>query len=222
MKGLLYNTLIQNKIYYILSALLCLGFSGLGAYLLGSASKTPVMQSLGSAFVMIAPMIIVVTALCSTEKKTEKMIKCNFVKYTLTSGVSHIKFVLTDLVENLLATAYSYGLCAVFYFIIKQVFPEIIYDRIFLETLFFILLGGCVTALINSLVYYVKNAEIAELIVGLAFFTIMGLFFLIEIDEGGLKIEITNKVFLIGAGISAAIYVLACIVEYLKLKKDCT
>lgn len=222
MRGLLYNTLIQNKTFYITSAVLCLFFSVLGAFLLSADDPTTVLFNFGCALIMIAPMCITVVAICSTERKTEKMLKCNFVKYTLTSGVSHIKYTLTDIAENLLVTAYSYGLCVVFYIVIKQVCPEVIYERIFIETLFFIVLGGSVIALVNALVYYIKNAEISELVIGLFFGAVMGTFFLVELEDGGLKIELTNTNILIGMGIAAFLYLTAFIAQYMKLKNDCT
>ena len=219
MRGLLYNILIQGKSYFIATIITFVVFTVTCGLLLNYCENTLVLQLL-SLTPILAPMTILGISIESVCKRTEKMLKCGFIKYTLTSGVSRNMYALTELVTILLIVAFSYGLSSGFFGVMKSIEPMIIGENYFRNCFLFFLLAGAITQTANVLTLYLKNEEKAGFLVGfICGFLVMVCGFVTE-DEGGLRLEITDEIFWGGLIVSALIYAVCHVVMVLKLQRD--
>lgn len=219
MRGLLYNTLIQSKTYYIATIITFFAFTVTCGLLLYNCENTLIMQLL--AFMpIIGPMTFICISIESIGKKTERMLKCGFIKYSLTSGVSKNMYALTELVINLILVAFSYGLSAGFFGVLKAIEPMIIGENYFRNCFLFFLLAGAITQVVNVLTLYFKSEEKAGVVVGFIAGFMVLICGLVKEDEGGLRLTITDNVFWGGLIVSAVIYIICHIVMVLKLQRD--
>ncbi len=117
MKGLLYNYILQSKAYL---------FGGLGMFIAAAAGyavaccASPDSAPVYSFFVML--MMVVAAAIIAEplSRDMEKNVKSRFINYTL-SGMLRRRFIMTELVKNLLTLAFGAALAAVFFGVIYLV-----------------------------------------------------------------------------------------------------
>ncbi len=218
MRGLLYNILIQGKSYFIATIITSVVFTVTCGLLLNYCENTLVLQLLALTPILV-PMTILCISLESVCKRTEKMLKCGYIKYTLTSGVSRNMYALTELVTILLIVAFSYGLSSGFFGVMKAIEPMMIGENYFRNCFLFFLLSGAITQTANVLTLYFKNEEKAGFVVGfICGFLVLVCGFVTE-DEGGLRLEITDEIFWGGLIVSALIYAVCHVVMVLKLQR---
>lgn len=128
MKGLLYYSLVEKKTLIIVSLVLFVAFAAGGAaacWLLGNMPED--MYFLAEVFMLLVYMSFLVVPtvfLEASELRQERMIKAQFSKYTLTS-VSKSKYVLFELVENLLGLVASGVLSVLLFFIYRSFNAEL-------------------------------------------------------------------------------------------------
>lgn len=171
MKGLLLNSIAQNKTFYIVT--LC-EFAALMALIIGifgNFGSNPDILSVAILIPYLGMLFIPITLSEGISgRKTQKMLQCGFLKYTLTSGVSKTKYAVTETVESLIYMAVAAVLDIIMFWTAGLLAPEIMppavdYIRIIL---LFCLFCGSFNALVNTLTLFVKNHEVAGLIVGCA------------------------------------------------------
>ncbi len=126
MKGLLYYSLVEKKTLIIVSLVLFVAFAAGGAaacWMLGNMPEDKYTQVL-MLLLYMSFLIIPTVFLEASELRQERMIKAQFSKYTLTS-VSKGKYVLFELVENLLGLVASGVLSVLLFFIYRSFNAEL-------------------------------------------------------------------------------------------------
>lgn len=222
MKGLLYNSFLQNKTVYLVATIAFAVITIASSLVLGLNDNT---ESLLYMFMMFIPVLGPLTITCilgeANGKKTEKMLKCGFIKYTLTSGVSRMKYAAAELVENLATFIGGYALCAVMYAVLSLVGPDPIPPVYYRNCFMLVMLTAALMYLVTTLVLYIRDEQKASLLVGFVIGFLCLPLILTE-NEEGLQLEITDTVFWAGLGIAALIYAVCYFIMVHRLKRECT
>lgn len=169
MKGLLLNSAVQNKTYYIVTLCEFVAFMALIIGIFGNFSSNPDVMGVAILIPYLGMLFIPITLSEGISgRKTQKMLECGFLKYTLTSGVSKAKYATTETVESLIYMVIASVLNIIIFWTAGLLAPEIVppaedYIRIIL---LFSLFAGSFNAVVNTLTLFVKNHEIAGLLVG--------------------------------------------------------
>ena len=223
MKGLLLNSAVQNKTYYIVTLFEFAAFMALTIGVFGNYSSNPDIMSVAILIPYLAMLFIPVTLSEGISgRKIQKMLQCGFLKYTLTSGVSKAKYAVAETVESLIYMAIASVLNIIIFWTAGLLAPEIIppaedYIRIIL---LFSLFAGSFNAVVNTLTLFVKNHEIAGLLVG----CVLGLFVAIGIGIQNIKgehlvITVDTTFTVIVALICLALYAISTFIMTLRLER---
>ena len=150
------------------------------------------------------------------------MLECGFLKYTLTSGVSKAKYAAAETVESLIYMVIASVLNIIIFWTAGHLAPEIMppaedYIRIIF---LFCLFCGSFNALVNTLTLFVKNHEIAGLLVG----CVLGLAVAIVMGIQNLKgehlvINVDTTFTVIVAIACLALYALSTFIMKLRLER---
>ncbi len=222
MKGLLLNSAAQNKIFYIVALCEFIAFITLTIAIFSNCSHIPEVMGVAILIPYLGMLFIPVTLAEGTGRKTERMLKCGFLKYTLTSGVSKAKYAVTETVENLIYMVIASVLNIIIFWTAGLLAPEIIppaedYVRIII---LFSLFCGAFNSMVNTLTLFVKSTEIAGLILG----CILGLFVGIgisvqQIKGEHLEIVVDDTFTIITALACLAVFALSTVVMTLRLER---
>lgn len=221
MKGLMYNSFIQMKNSYIAVAVTWLVFMITGALLHAFSKESLFIYPILDAMTIFLPMFCTVIATNGNPRKTESMLKCGFTKYTLTSGVTHKVFVITELAEMLINIILGFGVSAAGLSIYKLmgIHVEMVFSVRF--AIVFSLAAVILQFTANAVTFFLKNAEVAILCVFFACGILFAIFFSDNILSGeNTVIVLDNKLVGICAAVTAAVLMIDSAVIYLKLKKD--
>lgn len=223
MRGILYNSLIQNKQKYLASAIITAAFGIFGGILLSKIRTVELAAIIMPIILILAILFIPVICMDGIPKKTEKMIACGFTKYILTSGVSKLKYTLSNIVENIATTAYCYGLCAAFFGILKSVETDFVPVSFFKSLLLLMLFLGSVTELMNTATFFTKSAEKAEISVAALLALGIGIAIThVILRNEDVNIEITDERYIILAAVFVLFYILSGVITFLRLKHNST
>ncbi len=223
MKGLLLNSIAQNKTFYIVTLCEFVAFMALIIGIFGNYGNNPDVLGVAILIPYLGMLFIPVTISEGISgRKTQKMLQCGFLKYTLTSGVSKAKYAVAETVESLIYMAIAAVLNIIMFWTAGLLAPEIIppaadYIRIII---LFCLFCGSFNALVNTLTLFVKNHEVAGLVVG----CILGLAVAIgigvlEAKGEHLVIQVDTAFTVIVAIACLALYALSTFVMALRLER---
>ncbi len=221
MKGLLYNSFIQQKNNYIAAGVVWVIFVILGIVLVKNVDSLFFAYPLLSVSVTLMPLFFGVIITDGGVKNTEKMMKCGYTKYVLTSGVTHSVYIISELVLFLINTAISFCVTAMGYGVYKLFGIEPvgvgefrIATALLLATLIYLYTSDAVT-------FFCKSAEIANFTVFFAGVFLFGIFFTDNMLSGeNTVIIIDNKALLILSAVTAAVLAADSVIMYLRLRKD--
>lgn len=222
MKGLFINSAVQNKIFYIVTLCAFAAFLLLTTVLFGNFNNDPAVMGVAILVPYLSVLIIPVILFEGVGKKTERMLKCGFLKYTLTSGVSKIKYAVSETILNLIYAAISVVLCIIIFWVAEALAPGYTppaadYIRIII---LFNLFMGAIISIANTFVLFTKNEEIAALITGciLAFFVaiILGIQ---EIKGEHLVITVDTTFTVIVSAACLVLYAISTVVMMLRLQR---
>lgn len=223
MKGLLLNSAIQNKTYYIVTLCEFVAFMALIIGIFGNYASNPDVMSVAILIPYLAMLFIPVTLSEGISgRKLQRMLQCGFLKYTLTSGVSKAKYAVAETVDSLIYMVVASVLNIIIFWTAGLLAPEIIppaedYIRIIL---LFCLFTGSFNALVNTLTLFVKNHEVAGLLVGcvLGFGVAIGMG-IQNIKGEHLVIQVDTTFTVIVALVCLAIYAISTFVMTLRLER---
>ncbi len=221
MKGLLYNSFIQQKNNYIAAGIVWLVFIVLGIVLVKNIDSLFFAYPLLSTSLTLMPLFFGVIITDGGVKNTERMLKCGYTKYVLTSGVTHIKFIISELIIFLINGAISFSVTAMGYGIYKLFGVEPIgADEFRIATV--LLLAILIFSYTSDVVtVFCKSAEVANFVVFFSGVLLFGIFFTDDMLSGEhTVIIIDNKAVLIFSAVTAAILATNSIIMYLRLRKD--
>ena len=223
MKGLLLNSAVQNRTYYIVTLCEFATFMALIIGIFGNCGNNPDVMSVAILIPYLAILFIPITLSEGISgRKIQSMLQCGFLKYTLTSGVSKVKYAVTETVESLIYMVIASVLNIIIFWTAGLLAPEIIppaedYIRIII---LFSLFCGAFNALVNTLTLFIKNHEIAGLLVG----CVLGLAVAIVIGIQNIKgehlvITVDTTFTVIVASACLALYALSTFVMTLRLER---
>ncbi len=223
MKGLFLNSVVQNKTFYIVTLCEFVAFMTLIITIFGNCSNNPEIMNVAILIPYLAILFIPVTLSEGISgRKTDKMLKCGFLKYTLTSGISKLKYSVAETVESLIYMVIASLLSIIIFWTAGLLAPEIIppaadYIRIII---LFSLFCGSFNALVNTLTLFVKNHEIAGLIVGcvLGFAVAIGMG-IQNIKGEHLVIKVDTTFTVVVAIACLALYAISTLVMTLRLQR---
>lgn len=221
MKGLLYNSFLQNKTVYLIAAIAFAVITIAGSLVLGLNDDTDLLYMFMMSIPILGPLTITCILSEANGKKTERMLKCGFIKYTLTSGVSRMKYAAAELVENLITFIGGYALCTVMYELLSLVSPDLIPPVYYRNCFMLVMLTAALMYLVTTLVLYIRDEQKASVTVGFVIGFLCLPLILTE-NEEGLRLEITDTVFRAGLGIAALIYAVCYLIMVHRLKRECT
>lgn len=223
MKGLLLNAIAQNKTYYIVTLCEFAAFMTLIITIFGNFSSNPDVMSVAILIPYLGMLFIPITLSEGISgRKIQRMLQCGFLKYTLTSGVSKAKYAVAETVESLIYMVIASVLNIIIFWTAGLLAPEIIppaedYIRIII---LFSLFCGTFNAIVNTLTLFVKNHEIAGLLVGcilgLAVAIVMGIQ---NIKGEHLEIVVDTTFTVIVALVCLALYALSAFIMKLRLER---
>ncbi len=223
MKGLLLNSAVQNKTYYIVTLFEFAAFMTLIITIFSNFSSNPDVMSVAILIPYLGMLFIPITLSEGISgRKIQLMLQCGFLKYTLTSGVSKAKYAVAETVESLIYMVIASVLNIIIFWTAGLLAPEIIppaedYIRIIL---LFSLFCGSFNAIVNTLTLFVKNHEIAGLLVGctlgLAVAIVMGIQ---NIKGEHLEIVVDTTFTVIVALVCLALYALSAFIMKLRLER---
>ena len=222
MKGLLYNSVLQNKTYYIVALCEFLTAMVLVITIFGNYGHNNDVMSVAILIPYLSILFIPFTIFEGTGKKTERMLKCGFLKHTLTSGVSKISYAVSEAVYALASVAVSSVLCIIVFWTAGALAPEIVppaadYIRIIL---LFTLFTASFMSVVNILVLFTKSEEISSLIVGCVLCILAGIAILIqEIKGEHLEIVVDNTFTITTTIVCLAVCALSAVVMKLRLER---
>lgn len=223
MKGLLLNSAVQNKTYYIVTLFEFVAFMTLIITIFGNFSSNPDVMSVAILIPYLGMLFIPITLSEGISgRKIQRMLQCGFLKYTLTSGISKAKYAVAETVESLIYMVIASVLNIIIFWTAGLLAPEIIppaedYIRIII---LFSLFCGTFNAIVNTLTLFVKNHEIAGLLVG----CILGLAVAIGVGIQNIKgehleIVVDTTFTVIVAFVCLAIYALSAFIMKLRLER---
>ncbi len=223
MKGLLLNSAVQNKTYYIVTLCEFVAFMALIIGIFGNFSNNPDIMSVAILIPYLTMIFIPVTLSEGISgRKIQRMLQCGFLKYTLTSGVSKVKYAVAETVESLIYMVIASVLNIIIFWTAGLLAPEIIppaedYIR---TIILFSLFCGSFNAIVNTLTLFVKNHEIAGLIVGCALGLAVAIGIGIQNIKGEhLEIVVDTTFTVIVALICLALYAISTFVMVLRLER---
>ncbi len=223
MKGLLLNSAVQNKTYYIVTLFEFAVFMTLIIGIFGNFSNNPDVMSVAILIPYLGILFIPITLSEGISgRKIQKMLECGFLKYTLTSGVSKTKYAVAETVESLIYMVIASILNIIIFWTAGLLAPEIIppaedYIR---TIILFCLFAGSFNAIVNTLTLFLKNHEIAGLIVG----CVLGLGVAIVIGIQNIKgehlvITVDNTFTVIVAIVCLVLYAVSAFVMKMRLER---
>lgn len=171
MKGLLYESFLLNRKWFLIAGIVAI-LGTLVCVILLSVSNPDLMGIANIVFIMSE---FLTSVLCAEwlDRNLEKDLKCRFVDVTLAAGISKNMFVLSELVKNLLTIAIGFVMCLAMNGIVfaaeKIIGLEIPFWDVFYIKLALILalFVGIIDFVAFPLIINVKSAEKAGLIIGL-------------------------------------------------------
>ena len=126
MKGLLLNSAVQNKTYYIVTLCEFVAFMTLIITIFGNFSSNPDVMSVAILIPYLGMLFIPVTLSEGISGgKLQSMLQCGFLKYTLTSGVSKAKYAVAETVESLIYMVIASVLNIIIFWTAGLLAPEI-------------------------------------------------------------------------------------------------
>ncbi|MBQ8902963.1 MAG: hypothetical protein IJY73_01515, partial [Oscillospiraceae bacterium] len=127
MKGLLLNSAVQNKTYYIVTLCEFVAFMALIIGIFGNFSSNPDVMGVAILIPYLGMLFIPITLSEGISgRKIQKMLECGFLKYTLTSGVSKAKYAATETVESLIYMVIASVLNIIIFWTAGLLAPEIV------------------------------------------------------------------------------------------------
>lgn len=167
MKGILYGNFLLNRKWFLWAGITAALGTAVCAVLLFVLDNDPENMSLiCNIFIFLQ---IVVLALCEEwlARNLEANIKCRFTDYTLAGGISKNKFVLSELVKNVLAMGIGLAMCLAMLGVMCLLDGSF-RDIGFVEFLVIVsVLVSVVDWVLLPLVIKLKSAEKAGIVVGL-------------------------------------------------------
>ena len=104
MKGLLLNSIAQNKTFYIVTLCEFAAIMALIIGIFGNYGSNPDILSVAILIPYLGMLFIPITLSEGISgRKIQKMLECGFLKYTLTSGVSKVKYAVAETVESVIS-----------------------------------------------------------------------------------------------------------------------
>ncbi len=223
MKGLLLNSAVQNKTYYIVTLFEFAAFMTLIITIFSNFSSNPDVMSVAILIPYLGMLFIPITLSEGISgRKIQLMLQCGFLKYTLTSGVSKAKYAVAETVESLIYMVIASVLNIIIFWTAGLLAPEIIppaedYIRIIL---LFSLFCGSFNAIVNTLTLFVKNHEIAGLLVGCTLGLAVAIGMGIQNIKGEhLEIVVDTTFTVIVALVCLALYALSAFIMKLRLER---
>lgn len=225
MKGLLYYSLVEKKTLIIVSVVLFGVLAAGGSavcWLLGNLTED--MYFLAEMFlflVYISFLIIPTVLLEALELRYERMIKAQFLKYTLTS-VGKSRYVLFELADNLITLVVSGVLSVLLFFVYRSFNAEIMPMSILRYFVFGFFLFGIISWVIQFFMQIFKNKDKAGAAAMLITIAIAFVILNIEIEEPviGDLIANSNEFMFAVIGVCVAVYAVVYALFVLVLKKN--
>lgn len=174
MKGMLYSSLLRNLKFIKGAGIYTLAATVAGAALILVVDKFREYLPTAAMLLAILPLISIVIALEGVDREMENSLKIRYANYTL-SAVTPREFAVTELIKNLILTAYGMALSlfmAGIYHIVsaglfKSVGSDAMINHIFAVIPLFSILCSLLVFGIMPLVIRFKSAEKAGLITGI-------------------------------------------------------
>lgn len=185
MKGLVYAGFVLNKNYFIAAGIVAAVGTAFVSWL-GRLVGDPETSAIISTSMLVLQGVVMAIADEYLDRDLEKNIKSRFADYAL-AGMSKAKFVMAELLKNVISTALAFVLAVIMQLVFMAVNPGISgADRIPLLAATAIILG-LIDWIALPLVVYLKSAEQAGLIIGIAvgFGVVMPLMILFNLFENG-------------------------------------
>lgn len=221
MKGLIYNTVIQNKVFYIVGISLWAAVTLLCAVLISLYPNNAIITEISTVLVPLFMMLILMSVFCdSIIKNNERMMKCGFTKYMLTTGVTPFKIAVKETAENILLSALGFGLSAGCYLILFSMLYHVPSDFFFIKIMLIAALWVCIyTSLVNTVTYFTRDSHISSLIVLVGLALVFGAF--AAISKHTVASIDFDKALIAEAIITAVIYIISCAAITFRLKRSC-
>ena len=213
MKGLLYESFLLNRRWFLASGIMAALFTAAFSLVLSYTEKDPeIANTLGMIYIFVALMVMV---FCSewTSRHLENNIKCRFADITLAAGISKNTFVLAEFLKIIISTAIGFAMCMAMTGIIS-IFESGFFSSDKVKLLSALAVFGILTEwAIVPLVIKFKSSEkagiILGLIVGLGIMLPLVLIFSRDLENVPVKLmTLLNKKWLFPAflGACAALY----------------
>ena len=167
MKGLLYESFLLNRRWFLASGIMAALFTAAFSLVLSYAEKDPeIANTLGMIYIFVALMVMV---FCSewTTRHLESNIKCRFADITLAAGISKNTFVLAEFLKIIISTTIGLAMCMAMTGIIS-IFESGFFssDKVKLLSALAVL-GILIEWAITPLVIKLKSSEKAGIVLGL-------------------------------------------------------
>lgn len=223
MRRILYGKFLLNKSWFIASGIVAVLGTALCAVLNGF-----VPDNSGVLTILFTGIQLVALALITEwlGRDLEANIKCRFTDMTLAGGISRNKYVLTELMKNLITIALGFLMC-----LLMQLMMNVFGSGFFSwesvrNLLLFVLFAGSLEFALNPLIIALKSAEKAGLLFGLVlgFGIVLPLISAskaLEYDLAAALLNILNSPWFAPAALAfcAAIYALFCFILLRRIKK---
>ena len=111
MKGLLYESFLLNRRWFLASGVMAALFTAAYSLMLPNAGSDPeIANTLGMMYIFIALMVMV---FCSewTSRHLENNIKCRFADITLAAGITKNTFVLAEFLKIVISVTAGFAMC---------------------------------------------------------------------------------------------------------------
>lgn len=165
MKGLLYASCVLNKKFFIGA-----GIAAAAATILAVVCELLLeerfFREIAYNAIMIASIIPSVIALEFPARDLEKNLKSRFANYALAGGITKNRFVLAELLKNLMCVVFGAAVCGIVSLICIAVKPGYLVTSNIVFHLLIIVVIGVVEWCVMPLTITTKSAEKAGLIIG--------------------------------------------------------
>lgn len=224
MKGILYGKFLLNRTWIMVSGLIAVFGTALcaGCIVLFPGTNSGFLSVLFIGIQLVA--LAVMTEWLGRD--LEANIKCRFTDMTLAGGISKNKYVLTELIKNLLTIALGLAVCLLMQLIMGAFDNSFLTLEGFKNLSLFALFVGAFEFALNPLIINLKSAEKAGLLFGLVLgfgivCPVLAISKALEFDLGlALLRIIKSSWFAPGVvGFSAAIYAIFYFVLLHRVKK---
>ena len=173
MKGLLYESILLNRRWFLASGIIAALCTATFSLLLPNAdSDHEIVNTLGMMYIFIALMVMV---FCSewTSRHLENNIKCRFADITLAAGITKNTFVLAEFLKIVISVTAGFAMCMAMTGIIN-IFESGFFNSGKVKLLSALAVFGILTEwAIIPLVIKFKSSEKAGLVLGLVGLGIM-------------------------------------------------